>query len=205
MNSHQSIIKDTFYELYEEISTKGHLSDDFLLSMGIAADANYAHTKVYHTSTSETYQRSKSLSHSYQRNLRILATRKVLDSKKGKVDKAHQKLDDIHKLNTIAVSKLLSYLPRPHEKIPLHATTMIHLHSINVPELKAFIHARQFDTANIPCSSKIKFPNKGSIVDANEGVPCLLQMTFDCRTSPILLLTTSGQRVASRQYILSVP
>ena len=184
MNAHQSIIKEKFVELYHEVSAKGNLPDNFLLSMSIAADSNYAHTKVYYTSTCKTYQRSKSLSHSYQRNLRILASRKVLDTRKEKVDKAHHKFDNIKILNDNAVAKLVSYLPRPYEKIQLHTTTMDHLHNINITEFKSFIHARHFNTSKIPRSSKFKYPNKGSIVDATEGVNCLLRMAFDCQTSP---------------------
>ena len=40
VNTYQSIIYDNFVQLYNEVSNKGHLSDEFLLSVGIGADVN---------------------------------------------------------------------------------------------------------------------------------------------------------------------
>ena len=94
-------------------------------------------------------------------------------------------------MNDKAVQLLLSFLPRPYQKIQLSATTMAHLSTIKKPELKAFIHVRRFDTPIIPRGSKFKFPNKGSIDDANNGMPTLLRMAFDLGSSKILLPSPS--------------
>ena len=84
INANQATIHDKFDQLYNEVSNKGHISDDFLLSMGIAADANYSNIRCYHTSLCETFQRSKSLSHIHQRELRLLATEKIVIKGKRK-------------------------------------------------------------------------------------------------------------------------
>ena len=94
-------------------------------------------------------------------------------------------------MNDKTAQSLVSFSPRPYEKIQLCATKLAHLFTIKIPELKAFIHVRRFDTTIIPRGIKFKFPNKGRIDNANNGMPTLLRMAFDLRSSKILLPSPS--------------
>ena len=140
VNTYQATIHDKFDQLYHDVSNKGHISDNFLLSIIIATDANCYDIRCYHTSPCETFQRLKSLSHIYQRELRLLATEIIVSKKKEKMNKVCDKLKKLHKLNDKAVQSLILFLPRPYEKSEFGGTTMVHLFKINIPELKSFIH-----------------------------------------------------------------
>ena len=78
MNAHHQLIESSFPRLYEEFSQKGHLGDKILEECGFGCDMNYAHETTHRYSDCETYQRSKCLSHSFQREQRIRAAKNVL-------------------------------------------------------------------------------------------------------------------------------
>lgn len=68
--------------------------------------------------------------------------------------------------------------------------TTYHFSKCTPDELKAFIHARQFDTPTISRNSKWKWPKKGKVDDANNGVECLIDLAFKRRSSPVVLTAT---------------
>ena len=155
--------------------------------IGILPDRSYNNTIVHRTSDAEHFQRSKSLSHSYQREKRLHAIQHAISKVQVKQNKSDAKLDSITNNNTKACSSLSKLLPRPFEKILYSNTTMNRLLTLSVPLITAFIHVRTFDSAYFPRGSKFRYPNKGTITEALNGKCNLIRMAYDCRTKIILL------------------
>ena len=115
MNAHQGIIESKFSILYEEFQKKGIISDTFMMEAGIETDRNYLGEEVHRFSDCEAYQRSKCLSHDYQRERRKDAVKKAVHDKMDNTVDDQKKLDALHDMSIKTVAKLMKFLPRPHE------------------------------------------------------------------------------------------
>ena len=200
MSTHQFVIKRNFTEMYEEFSKKGAISDKFMHKIGICADTNLANENVWRNSDCEMYQRSKCLTHLWQRNRRVVARdAQLLKINLKEVDK-FKKYDKMMQYNVDAEQKLKTKLPHPRQDQPkiFTETSLLNFSSCNNNELKSFIHVRTFNTYKIPSNLKWIWPKKGKLVDAQNSEPNLLMLAFNCRNKIVLLKPRCGVPIHHR-------
>ena len=161
------------------------------MEAGIETDRNYLGEEVHRFSDCEAYQRSKCLSHDYQRERRKDAVKKAVHDKMDNSIDDQKKLDALHYMNNKPVAKLMKFLPRPHECLEnqLNSITLDHVHKCYIDELKGFIHVRKFDSLKIPRHLKFKWPLKGDTEKAIAGETNLLSLAMDVRKSNVILPT----------------
>jgi hypothetical protein len=58
--------------------------------------------------------------------------------------------------------------------------TMVHFSKSKLNELVAFIHIRTFETPSLPAG--FKWPNKGKLKDAQDGIDCLILRAYNLCT-----------------------
>ena len=64
--------------------------------------------------------------------------------------------------------------------------------SCKAPELRAYIHAREFTSMDGPSKKEDwKWPNKGKLEDAERGADNLIKRAFDCKDKPVILCRPS--------------
>ena len=109
MNAHQGIIESKFSILYDEFQKKGIISDAFMMEAGIESDRNYLGEEVHRFSNCEAYQRSKCLSHNYQRERRQDAVKKAVHDKIDNGIGDQKKLDALHDMSNKTIAKLMKF------------------------------------------------------------------------------------------------
>ena len=166
-----------------ESSSKGILSDRFMQEMSVKPDTNYANHPAHCYSDCKSYQRSKSLSHVYQREQRIAASSVIFQKEKEKGNVEKLKLDSIHMLNNLATELILTLLPKPTHENPLEGVSYNILYKLSVEQLQAFIHVRKFDRAKV----KFKWRKKGKINKAEDGEEDLLAKVLEYSTVDVTL------------------
>ena len=91
--------------------------------------------------------------------------------------------NEIHERHNIGINKLFNN-GQVHDYTNLPFVTFKKLFK---PELQAFIHVRQFNTAKVPRGiESYTNLNKGKIDDA-EGIPNLMRVAFNIREQPVIL------------------
>ena len=139
----------TFPTLFKLQLEHGHVTDDVFDQLGYPNDVDPDDNIIRRDGgiTKEPYQRAKTLSHEYQRNLRLELKQKARDVVASKLADAQAKTEKILANNRSCESKLCTLMGESSTDNVMFANCSIeHITKCNSDQLKAFIHARKFNS-----------------------------------------------------------
>lgn len=190
----ERLVYSSFPELLRYHLNHGHIPDIEFERLGFSVDLDVNGVEVRRPAgiSCESYQRAKTLSHVYQRQLRRDYLQQLKEKLQGKANKEVSRVRAILKISNDCKDKILQSL---ENQTNLEAATMAEFEACTVPQLKAFIHARMFDQGIIPRNSgwtwPLKWPmGKKKISDLVSEDKCLIVLAYQHRSSPIILKDT---------------
>jgi hypothetical protein len=173
----------------------GHVPDSVYEELGYPIDTDMDGNEVRRDATisQENHQRSKCLSHSYQRQLRENRLIEIQAEATRKVAKEANALVRLLDTNTAAEAKMIAGTGKNRNEIG--ELDKEHFKRPTGPELKAFVHARMYNTYKLPPGAP-KWPkNKGSLndIDSTPLVACFIQQAWDVRSEIVKLKIPSKE------------
>ena len=170
----------------------GHIPDEIFEESGFLVDLDFSGKEVRRDATisQESYQRTQTLSHEFQVQLRADRRAFIMAEKVRKEAVVNTKVLALLATNKKCKEKLLPLAPQPAinpdelQQSPLSFLRLEDFAKCKSDFLKAFAHVRTFSTSKRSGTWPTK---KGTIQDASNGTDCILLRAFECRGSPVIL------------------
>ena len=171
------------------MKTEGCINEEVYDCLGFPQDTDYSDKEVDKPGTIslENRHRAKVLSNSLQRVLHKMKKTDSFMSVKHKMTTELVAYNGLHDRNSISIIKLfpIAAEDEDHDYANLPNAAF---KNVTIPFLKAFIHVKLFETANIPTGQASKIlKNKGKLEEAEAGVHNLLLVEFSSRELPVIL------------------
>jgi hypothetical protein len=185
-NEYNTVV-DTFEHLLRIMDEEGHIPEDYFDLCGIKIDKDIHSKDVVRaaTTTQESYQRSKCLTHSRKVNMRLEHLQIIKTKEIEKEETANLEHMELVASNSKVVRILCNKLKQDNvigvnqcgeEYVNLCMMKMFS--ELTNPQLELFILARDGDF-----TSKSQFPAKGKLKDSEDNtVRNCIRIAFDCRT-----------------------
>ena len=182
-------IVDSFPHFLHEANINGHITEDIYDKLNIPRDRNSNGNEILRDAgiSQEHMQRSKILNHEYQvelREERVAAVQQEINRKQAIADSKIQLLIQSSQDAVKCLQKKLCDANVTVEGEDVSQCTLSMFSSLNIPQLDAFIMARQ-DIATPAYASKSKLPkNKGTLEEAENKVENKILVAFQHKDKP---------------------
>ena len=178
-----------FPTLYKQQIYEGHIPESLFDELGFPQDVNMEGLLVERNASinQEHCQRSKSLSHPFQRGLRVKRLQELEEERTRKFNLANSKLDKLLEENEECEKKVLLY----GNHSSLEECSLENMAKCKAGLLEAFIKVRKYPSLSKKSNLEFTMPkNKGKLVEAQAGVHNLIKLAHDIWTEKVVMVSS---------------